>query len=1016
MMDSNHRFAIFLAWLIALGSIFLSIPTATADSGELRSQWQQDIQSTRQLQLELAEALEQMHKETGIMQAQLRKEANRLSNAMPSASALRDARLELEMQNAWAQTLENRASYRQREINALNQEMGSNDDPLLAQLIKQKMRLLETLEEFNEARRSRVYIAKERLAQLQSRIDLWSIGFQSGTLDDPRISLIEGVITGLIRNSIRLTNKATEIAATDPQDSAQRQRLELEADDAATRATLRQTDIDILRLDQWLEIVDSMLEDETMPASNLLQASDTLQWTEKQLQSRLDSLGKRRAIIETQKSIASTHHLTGQNQLNTENDGLLIDLESLIHFQEEDLNKRLWRINTIQKEMNASMESVVAHPLLVRQSLPQSGKDWLRVTDSLLSAPKKLLKQLHTGGANIYSRLSSASTSSWIRLLGAIIVLTIIAAGIQRWLAWLLPATPAHLWQSVASEAASAVWWLVPIGAWLWMSALFDLSTQHGQRGLLMLLAWPAYRIARGYIQYLYTTSTRVSGTELTTRNCTLRRRAKIISILALIFALLSHWINATGVAAIVFDRLFMACIFALTLTAFQAHRANLSVQAEPQAKSAIGILQAIGVLVLIVTIIGFLGYSRFAWLIFYHVFWIATFTTFMWLMISTIRASTARLSRVYRARELNTTAMWLFSVLHPLSLIVIFALGVTLLYLLLAVFSWGIPSPLLIWIRDASGLSSLQADTFLLSEPGRRFSRAVIDITIALLLAYVLWEVIKRSMQRYMPEERDSSEIGGEGGGTGASRISTLMPLLRKLIFITISVITVMVILSALGVNIGPLLAGAGVVGIAVGFGAQALVKDIISGVFFLMDDAFRMGEYVNISGDIKGTVERISIRSLQLRHHNGPVHTIPFGEIQFLTNFSRDWAIMKFEFRIGFETDIDVVRRIIKKVGMAMMEDEEFGPLMLEPLKSQGVNRMDDSALIIRCKFTAIPGQQFYVRRQAFTLIQRAFEDKGIQFAPKRVIVDSSSAGDDAAQAAAAAAEEADQGDNKK
>jgi small-conductance mechanosensitive channel len=197
------------------------------------------------------------------------------------------------------------------------------------------------------------------------------------------------------------------------------------------------------------------------------------------------------------------------------------------------------------------------------------------------------------------------------------------------------------------------------------------------------------------------------------------------------------------------------------------------------------------------------------------------------------------------------------------------------------------------------------------------------------------------------------------------------------------------MVVLSALGVNIGPLLAGAGVVGIAVGFGAQTLVRDVLSGMFFLMDDAFRKGEYIDI-GSVKGTVERISVRSLQLRHHNGPVHTVPYGEIQYVTNFSRDWSIMKFELRIPFETDVDMVRRIIKKVGQELMHDEEIAPFMLEPLKSQGVNRMDDSAFVVRCKFTTIPGQQFYVRRIAYTAIQRAFEEKGIKFAPRRVIVE--------------------------
>ena len=156
---------------------------------------------------------------------------------------------------------------------------------------------------------------------------------------------------------------------------------------------------------------------------------------------------------------------------------------------------------------------------------------------------------------------------------------------------------------------------------------------------------------------------------------------------------------------------------------------------------------------------------------------------------------------------------------------------------------------------------------------------------------------------------------------------------------------------------------------------------------------------------------MEKISVRSLRLRHHNGPLHTVPFGEIQTLTNWSRDWAIMKFELRVPFETDVDLVRRIIKKVGQAMLEDEELGPMFLDPLKSQGVNRMDDSSFIIRCKFTSKPGNQFYMRREAFARIQAAFEEKGIKFAPKRVIVETASPNITPEVAAAAAAESANE-----
>ena len=310
------------------------------------------------------------------------------------------------------------------------------------------------------------------------------------------------------------------------------------------------------------------------------------------------------------------------------------------------------------------------------------------------------------------------------------------------------------------------------------------------------------------------------------------------------------------------------------------------------------------------------------------------------------------------------------------------------------------------LWDIDIRAISALLV--------GQRFAGALFDIGITILLTWALWGVIRISIERKIADEKgpagESDEA--EAGGLGGTRVETVLPLIRIFIKITLIVIAVLISLSALGVNIGPLIAGAGVVGIAIGFGAQTLVRDIVSGFFYLIDDAFRIGEYVVID-QIRGTVEKISVRSFQLRHHDGPVHTIPYGEIRSLTNWSRDWAIMKFELRIPFETDIEKVRKIIKQIGIDMMEDPVYGPLLLQPLKSQGVNRMDDSALIIRCKFTAIPGQQYLIRREAFTRIQKAFEEKGIQFAPRRVLVEATTP-QEAIQAAAGAIDSEGEGES--
>jgi len=207
----------------------------------------------------------------------------------------------------------------------------------------------------------------------------------------------------------------------------------------------------------------------------------------------------------------------------------------------------------------------------------------------------------------------------------------------------------------------------------------------------------------------------------------------------------------------------------------------------------------------------------------------------------------------------------------------------------------------------------------------------------------------------------------------------------------IALGTIVLMMVLSALGVNIAPILAGAGVLGLAIGFGSQTLVRDIVSGGFFLVDDAFRLGEYVDV-GDVKGTVEKIQMRSLRLRHHRGAVHTIPFGEITHLTNYSRDWAIMKLKFRIPFDSDIEKVRKVLKKVGQKLLEHPDVGEDFIQPFKSQGVLEVDDYGLVIRAKFMCKPGAQFLIRRHAYVAVQQAFLDNGIEFAKPEIRVASS------------------------
>lgn len=323
--------------------------------------------------------------------------------------------------------------------------------------------------------------------------------------------------------------------------------------------------------------------------------------------------------------------------------------------------------------------------------------------------------------------------------------------------------------------------------------------------------------------------------------------------------------------------------------------------------------------------------------------------------------------------------------------------------------------------IIGIAGLWDVDITSFASEQVGLRIAARLFTVLMILAIGYLAWELATLIFNRKLARETTpdgvdlSSEDAGEGGGPGGSRLSSILPLLRLCAQATIIVMTVLIAAGNLGIDITPLLAGAGIVGLAIGFGAQTLVKDIVSGLFFLIDDAFRIGEYVVI-GDTVGTVEKISVRSLQLRHHEGAVHTIPYGSIARVTNNSRDWVIVKMKFTVPFDTDVNRIKKIFKKIGADILEAPYAGDL-IQTFKSQGMNGVDDIGIVVRGKFMAKPGTQWAIRKDVYSRIQKAFAENDIEFARREVRVsmpgiDGHNLDADDRKAIAAAAAQAAQG----
>lgn len=310
------------------------------------------------------------------------------------------------------------------------------------------------------------------------------------------------------------------------------------------------------------------------------------------------------------------------------------------------------------------------------------------------------------------------------------------------------------------------------------------------------------------------------------------------------------------------------------------------------------------------------------------------------------------------------------------------------------------------IWAAGFFILARLWAG-LLLGVTSSEFAMVMRQIAGVAVFAFAGWVALiflHRFFEGYTPQRvtigpADEDAVHEDGVPT---RLATVLPVLRGVVLGAVLGLTVLIVLSRLGVDIGPLLAGFGILGLAISFGSQALVRDIVSGLFFMLEDAFRVGEYVD-TGRLKGTVEKISLRSMQLRHQSGQIHTVPFGQVSSLTNASRDWATVKFNVRLDHSADIEQARKAIKKTGIALMEDPEFGPHFISPLKMQGVADITDSAIVIRLKFTGKPNQASMLQREALKRVYRALNEARVPFASNAVTV---RGGDQGAQASAAAA----------
>jgi len=275
---------------------------------------------------------------------------------------------------------------------------------------------------------------------------------------------------------------------------------------------------------------------------------------------------------------------------------------------------------------------------------------------------------------------------------------------------------------------------------------------------------------------------------------------------------------------------------------------------------------------------------------------------------------------------------------------------------------------------------TSLEKLTLKLGELGVEFAQSSLRILLICLAAYIGIKFLRVALRRLETILVLASERSETVPGAGAKRIRTLMSVLSTVAVGLIWFVVVLTTLGQIGINLAPVLAGAGVVGLAVGFGAQSLVKDLVSGFFLLLENQIRVGDVAIINGT-GGLVEAITFRTVVLRDLSAVVHVFPNGSINTLSNVTKEWSAYVIDVGIAYKEDTDHVVEVMKSVAAKMQEEPQYGSAMLGPIEIFGVDDFADSAVTIKARIKTMPLQQWNVGREYRRRLKKAFDAEGIE-----------------------------------
>lgn len=270
-------------------------------------------------------------------------------------------------------------------------------------------------------------------------------------------------------------------------------------------------------------------------------------------------------------------------------------------------------------------------------------------------------------------------------------------------------------------------------------------------------------------------------------------------------------------------------------------------------------------------------------------------------------------------------------------------------------------------------------------SAPGQRILSSLGTMLTTIVLAFGVWEMVNVGVQQHLERlQRDAQ-------AARSARLRTLLPLLRTTLMITIATVAGLMVLSEIGINIAPLLAGAGILGVAIGFGSQKLVQDLITGIFLLLENAMQVGDVVTVSG-LSGVVESLSVRTIRLRSEDGSIHVVPFSSVTTVTNMTRDYSRAVIVAAVAYKEDYDRVVEVLKGIAKEMRREPVWQVLILDDLEVWGLDQLADSSINIKCRIMCTPFGRWSVMREFNRRMKMRFDELGIEipFPHRKLVID--------------------------